>query len=441
MADRRVAVVETDFRGVWYGCGTENALPSRKYVYAGGKATYCAWHRPMAVYAPQVEKIFFVFGDAENRPAISFYDLHAGSFARPLALGANPDGNAHRNPTLLIDQAGFVYVFYGYHGGRQPIRVLRSAAPYDIGQWTSLPDFTEGEGSYAEPWEVRPGEFLVPHRIPSGWAFKKSADAGKTWGPTVRLAEFDTYEFCSTVYGMTMAERGGFPRNVHFAWSKLGGGSAEAKRTKPLWARRFNVYYACSDDGGTTWRRSDGTPYALPITEDTAERIHDSGEHGVWLKDIQIDPQGRPCILFIDADTSTYESTWKFARHYQDGWAFSDIARSDHMYDGGALVLLADDDFRMYGPTTSVQPGIDGGEIEEWCSADAGRTWQNTRHVTTGSAYSHNHVKTVFNHEQGNGEFRVFWSYADGRFPPEGRDVFLYAYGETMPQARRIGKP
>ena len=50
-------------------------------------------------------------------------------------------------------------------------------------------------------------------------------------------------------------------------------------------------------------------------------------------------------------------------------------------------------------------------------------------------------MKTVFNHEQGRGDFRVLWSYADARFPPKDRDVFLYAYGETMPQPRRIGEP
>ena len=50
-------------------------------------------------------------------------------------------------------------------------------------------------------------------------------------------------------------------------------------------------------------------------------------------------------------------------------------------------------------------------------------------------------MKTVFNHEHGHGDFRVLWSYADARFPPQDREVFLYAYCETMPQARRIGGP
>ena len=112
-----VPITPTHFRGVWYGCGKDNTLPGRDYVYAGGKATYYAGHRPMAVYAPEVRKTFFVFGDHMNRPAISYYDHSTKRFAQPQALGTNPDGNAHRNPTILIDEQGFIYVFYGYAGG------------------------------------------------------------------------------------------------------------------------------------------------------------------------------------------------------------------------------------------------------------------------------------------------------------------------------------
>ncbi|MCP4639211.1 MAG: hypothetical protein GY851_02190, partial [bacterium] len=198
----------------------------------------------------------------------------------------------------------------------------------------------------------------------------------------------------------------------------LGGGSPEAVASKPLWARRFNVYYACSDDGGDTWHRSDGTPYVLPITEDTAEKVHDSGEHGVWLKDMQIDSDGNPCILFLDADTDTYASSWCVARHADGQWAISEVTTSDHMYDGGALVLAGPEDFRVYGPSAASQPGFDGGEIEEWISKDQGRTWRRTREITSGSTYSHNHVKTVQNHQESDGQFRVFWSYGDAYSPP-----------------------
>jgi hypothetical protein len=102
-----------DFKGMWYCCGTANTLPGHKFVYSGGKATYSAWHRPMAVYAKQVDRTFFVFGTPGNCPAISSFDHKTGAFDGPVVLGPNIDGNAHRNPTLLIDEKGLIYVFRG----------------------------------------------------------------------------------------------------------------------------------------------------------------------------------------------------------------------------------------------------------------------------------------------------------------------------------------
>ena len=101
------------------------------------------------------------------------------------------------------------------------------------------------------------------------------------------------------------------------------------------------------------------------------------------------------------------------------------------MYDGGGLVIRADDDFRIYAPTTPSQPYEDGGEIEEWTSADRGAAWTNTRQITSGSKYSHNHVKVVFNHRRG--DFRMMWSYGDSHHPPATRDVFLYYFGDGVP--------
>lgn len=433
-----VEPVPTTFRGVWYGSGRQNTLPGHAYVYAGGKATYSAWHRPMAVYAAEVNKTFFVFGDARNRPAVSVFEHEAGRFAAPLALGTNPDGNAHRNPTLLIDEDGYLFVFYGYHGGAQPIHVLRSRYPYDMTSWVRMADLTDGNGSYANPWQLRPGEILVPHRQPSGWCFKKSRDQAVTWSDTVELASFSTYEGTSTVYGLTTAETGPFPCSVHFAWSRLGGGSEDAIRTKHLWARRYNLYYARSDDGGDTWRRSTGAPYELPITEDAAEKLYDSGEHGTWIKDLVVVPDGGPLILFVDGDADTYRSTWKVARRTGEGWEITDLATSDHMYDGGAFCVIKADDIRLYGPTAPAQPGCDGGNIEEWQSTDGGKTWNKLRALTHGDTTSHNHVKTVRNHERSDGQFRVMWSCGDGQSPPDDTEVTLYYFGEGMDAPRQI---
>ncbi len=438
MRGERVDLVPTEFRGAWYGSGRENTLPGHAFVYAGAKATYSAWHRPMAVYSPEVNRTFFVYGDAQNRPAVSEFDHAAGRFAKPWALGTNPDDNAHRNPTLLVDEEGFLFVFYGYHGSRQPIHVLRSLYPHDISAWTHVSDLTDGNGSYANPWQLLPGEIIVPHRQPTGWCFKKSRDQGATWSDTVELVSFSTYEGTSTVYGLTTAQAGPYPRGIHFVWSRLGGGTPEAIRTKHLWARRYNVYYACSYDGGDTWQRSDGTPYTLPITEDTAELVYNSGEHGTWLKDLLIGSGGRPLVLFLDGDADTYRSTWKIARRTEPGWDIVDLTTSDHMYDGGAFCALNPNDIRLFGPSAPAQPGCDGGNIEEWQSTDGGANWTRLRTLTHGTERSHNHVKTVLHHEKSDGKFRVMWSCGDGQSPPGDTDVTMYYLGDGMDAPRQI---
>lgn len=432
MAEKVSVAPET--RGVWYACGYKvNTLPGHDYVYSGPMATYCAWHHPMAVYSADTNRTYWVFGNAENAPTITYYDHAAKQFTHPVVLGTNPDGDAHRNPTLALDEQGFLHVFYGSHG--HPTHTLRSRRPHDLSAWETLSDLPEPHTTYPQPWLISPGEIMVSYRQAPGWNCTTTTDGGRTWSTPTNVVNFGCPEGAAgcaecSIYAISVAESAGYPRKVHLAWSRLGGGTPEEIATKHLWARRYNVYYAWTGDGGRTWRRSDGSEYSLPITEEAAEKVYDCGQRGVWLKDVKLDAAGRPLILFLDAEPATFESRWQVARLRSDGWSTSYLATSDHMYDDGGLVYLSERDIRVYGPTTDVQPHEDGGEIEEWQSLDGGATWRNTRHLTAGSRYSHNNVKVVFGHEHGPGDLRVVWSYGDSNYPPESTDVRLHAYGE-----------
>ena len=436
-------------QGVWYTPGQFKGyargitdVPPEKYacvypgkptVYSGPMATYCAWHRPMAIYAPEVNKTFFVFGNPKNSPAIGCYDHGRKTFAAPVLLGTNPDGDAHRNPTILIDGKGIITVFFGAHF--HPTRVVKSTRAYDISEWTAAAAIGP-KTSYPQPWQLAPGEIFVSYRSsPPAWCYRKSTDGAESWSPEIQLIDFSG----TSIYAVTIADTGPFPRKIHMAWSRMGGGTPEEIRTKALWARRYNVYYACSEDGGTTWERSNGSQYTLPIDEPQAEKLFDSGTNGVWLKDIQLDSRGAPYLLFVDANVTNYRCRWKVARLSTRGWAVSDVAQSDHMYDAGGLVILSDDDFRIWGPTGVSQPYEDGGEIEEFQSTDRGATWARTNRLTAGSRYSHNQVKTVFNHQKD--DFRVLWSYGDSNYPPATRNVYLFFHGEGKRTPARVRFP
>jgi hypothetical protein len=51
---------DTGYRGIWY----MNQPSGDQYVYkySGGLGTYCAKHKPFAVYCDKVKKTFFCYG-------------------------------------------------------------------------------------------------------------------------------------------------------------------------------------------------------------------------------------------------------------------------------------------------------------------------------------------------------------------------------------------
>ena len=79
-AEDRITLNTKDdgYRGIWY---MNQPLKSvYKYKYSGGLGTYCAKHKPFAVYCDTVNKTFFCYGGtskANNRSLIhmvSYYD-------------------------------------------------------------------------------------------------------------------------------------------------------------------------------------------------------------------------------------------------------------------------------------------------------------------------------------------------------------------------------
>ena len=95
------------YRGIWftltefYGRGENGetyAKASRTPVfpygdkYSGGLGTYTAKHTPLAVYRPEVEKTFFVYGGTTKSDEchllcmVSYYDHRTQTVPRPVVV-------------------------------------------------------------------------------------------------------------------------------------------------------------------------------------------------------------------------------------------------------------------------------------------------------------------------------------------------------------------
>lgn len=50
------------YRSMWYNLASRGKVTEYGPKYSGGLGTYCAKHRPLAVYAAAANKTFFVYG-------------------------------------------------------------------------------------------------------------------------------------------------------------------------------------------------------------------------------------------------------------------------------------------------------------------------------------------------------------------------------------------
>ena len=111
------------YHGIWYS--NQPSKDEFVYKYSGGLGTYCAKHIPHVIYSHEANKTFFVYGGTKgvekNKPLlmmISYYDHNTGMVPKPVIVREKGTGDAHHNPTLSIDQNGFLWIFMSAHGGK-----------------------------------------------------------------------------------------------------------------------------------------------------------------------------------------------------------------------------------------------------------------------------------------------------------------------------------
>src|SRR5262245_10469310 len=110
------------YSGIWYM--NQPSGDEYKYKYNGGFATYPQQHVPIAVYRKEVNKTFFCYGGTTARSAkdkqellhmVSYFDHQTGKVPRPVVLLNKKTSDAHDNPTIAIDDKGYIYIFSPSH--------------------------------------------------------------------------------------------------------------------------------------------------------------------------------------------------------------------------------------------------------------------------------------------------------------------------------------
>ena len=117
-------------------------------------------------------------------------------------------------------------------------------------------------------------------------------------------------------------------------------------------------------------------------------------------------------------------------------WKLSPITTSDNNYDFGELWMMAENDWRVIGPTeTGPQPYNPGGEVAMWQSTDQGTTWKKMRQMTEGGSMNHTYVRRALN---AHPDFVAIWADGHGRQPSDSHLYFSNTAGDVFQLPRAM---
>ncbi len=411
------------YRGIWFTLGQLSGPWGDKYS-AGSSFAWSHTLTPMAVYAPEVDKTFFVYAGVtgpEDRYLLimaSYYDHARHRVPRPtIVRDQRGVDDPHDNASIAIDASGHIWVCIAGRGRRRPGQIYRSKAPYCVDAFEKR---DSGEQTYSQVWPV-PGEglfhLLTLYTRGRELYWETIDDDGKR-SEQNKLAGFGGHYQVSRVHG----DKVGTAFNYH------------PERNVD---RRTNLYYMETADFGRTWTTVDGITLETPLDEvenPALVREYESEGRLVYVQKLLMDEAGRPVILYLTSDgfapgPDNDPRRWELARWDGNQWQFSVITESDHNYDVGSLYLEPQRWTLIAPALTGPQPYFTGGEVGLWVSTDQGATWELERRVTHNSPFNHSYLRRPHNPKD---PFYCMWADGDSSQFSICRLFFTNAAGDQL---------
>ena len=397
------------YRPIWFELNQKYEYGDK---YSGALGTYTAKHRPLAIYSTVVNKTFFVYGGTKDYDQkhllcmIGVYDHNSGKVSRPTVVSDKIGvDDPHDNPSLLIDDDGFIWVFVSGRGKKRPGFKYKSLAPYNIEEFIKL---TEEEMTYPQPLKTKFGifNFFTKYSGIRQLYFEKSYN-DQVWTDDELLA---------AIPNQAGEKSGHYQVSSNYKGEKVG--TFFNRHPNGIVDKRTDLYYMESSDFGKTWQTVDKKKLSLPVTNlNSPARVvnYSDAKKNIYLKDMVYDKNGNPICLYLVSNghqpgPNSAPYIWKVTLWNGFEWLTYNITTSDHNYDMGSLWV--DENFWRLVAPVGIPPqkwGV-GGEIEIWSSIDKGHNWKKEKAITKNSDFNHSYVRKVVD---GKAPFVFFWADGD----------------------------
>ena len=401
------------YKGIWFDLHQNTEYGPK---YSGGLGTYTMKHTPMAIYSPEKDRTYFVYGGTTGEDEryllcmIGCYDHKTGMVCKPTVVYDKQGvDDPHDDPSILIDKQGYVFVYVAGRSNKRVGYIYRSKRPYDISEFESV-GFEELM-AYPQPYLMEDGTHFLFFTRYDGVRrlYYRTSPNGKDWStPYQSIANIIAPgDKKSGHYQIT----GKWGNKLVTTFNRHFNGDCDT---------RTNIYYMQTTDGGKTWTQADGkTVVHLPVTKvNDPCRILDAESKGqnVYIKHVNFDGQGNPLVLYLTSygpfPGPAYGPREWFVAHWNGrNWMHHFVTTSTSNYDSGSIYVEGKL-WRIIAPTA---PGPEkwgiGGEVESWISTNQGKTWKKEHEYTKDSPRNHGYCRMPLHAKD---PFYTFW--ADGNF-------------------------
>ena len=242
--------------------------------------------------------------------------------------------DGHNVISIGVDGDGYLHVSFDHHG--HPLRYAKSIAPESLELGDKIPMVGDGEQdvTYPEFYTLADGDMIFAYRSGASGrgnlVLNRYDTESKTWDRVHDVLIDGEGE--RNAYWQMFADPKG---TLHLSW---------VWRETWLVETNHDLCYARSDDGGKTWKRSDGTLYDLPITQATAEKAWEIPQNSELINQTSMtaDAKGNPFIATYWRDQDSQIPQYRLVWHDGKKWNMSTVGerKTPFSLSGGGTKMI-----------------------------------------------------------------------------------------------------